>query len=208
MTYTDKKNKVVDFFTKFIEGFICKDLEVLHLIQPDKVTGLGGCTIPTAMTVISSIDLLGFLLNRNGDVNKSSQNIEYFLNYSLQSDDLFPRYYRDKIDKISNYRHGMMHHFFPKFKGKYAGICKDMESNTIFVNHNVNEQLEESLNVFVLCQDFLFSIKKLGIYLKNNPEEEMLDFMINGLWGLDYSLEMYPKTIIMTTINPGTPKNK
>lgn len=209
MGYTDKQNKVIDFFEKFIENFICKDLEILAMIKPDKVTGLGGCTIPTAMTIISSIDLLGFLLNTKGSTSESKQNISYFIGYDLISDKLFPNYYNDDvIDKISHYRHGMMHHFFPKFKGKYAGICKDSSSDNILVYHSINDSEEESLNVSVLCKDFLVSIEKLKTYLANDPTEEVLDSIIKGLKNLGHSLEIYPQLTAMTTINPGTPKNK
>ncbi len=63
MSFELKKQNVLNFYKTFIEDFILGDLKVLQRINPNPKTGLEGCTIPTAMTIISSIDLLGFPLN-------------------------------------------------------------------------------------------------------------------------------------------------
>ena len=122
MTIENNKEKVLEFFQVFVEDFIGKDLEVLDSIKPDTKTGLGGCTIPTAMTIIASCELLGFLLKKDGKTGDSKDNISHFLNYDKTS--FFPNFYKTATEKIFNYRHGMMHHFFPKFKGKFAGVVR------------------------------------------------------------------------------------
>jgi len=65
-------------------------LDKLKSIQPDTNTGLGGCTIPTAMLILSSMDLFGFLLNKEGKTDSSKDNILFFIDF----DDFFPHYYK------------------------------------------------------------------------------------------------------------------
>lgn len=199
------KKKVLDFYEIFIEGFIMNDLEVLCSIKPDPISGLKGCTIPTAMTIISSMDLLGFLLNKNGNTNCSKENISYFIMFENKK--LFPNYLEKDIDKIFNYRHGMMHHFFPKFKGQFAGICKNENISSLFVNTPSVGKCEESLNVSVLAQDFFIAIEKLKQHLDYHAEKELYDIIIGHLSKLEYYLEVAPQSTSCTTINPGTPKN-
>jgi hypothetical protein len=202
-----KKQIVLAFFETFIERFILEDLKVLQSIQPDTITGLGGCTIPTAMAVISAIDLIGFLLNEKGDTKKSGENISYFINYNIM--DLFPKYYNsDVVDKIYNYRHGMMHHFFPKFKGNFSGICKNENEKSLFISHLIDNQTEESLNITVLTNDFIKAVERLKLFLENTNDESIFNTIIKGLKGLEYYLPISSTIINCTTVNPGTPKNK
>ncbi|MEJ7827214.1 MAG: hypothetical protein WKF91_03435 [Segetibacter sp.] len=207
MTIENKREKILEFFKIFIKDFIGKDLEILNTITPDPHTGLGGCTIPTAMTIIASTELIGFLLKKYGNTGESKVNIAHFLNYDKAS--FFPAYYNSAtIEKIFNYRHGMMHHFFPKFKGKFAGICKANNDGNLFVTHHINGYEEESFNVTVLAADFFEAIRKLQHFLATTNEEEVLDTMLRGLKNLDYYLQISPSITACTTINPGTPKNK
>lgn len=196
---------VLSFFDKFINNYIIKDLEVLKSIKPNEF-GLGACTIPTAMTIISTTELLGFLLKEDGKTGESKNNISYFFNYPKKS--LFPPSYgTDVIDKLFNYRHGMMHHFFPKYRADFAGICKDENNSNLFISQSINGRYQDSLNVTVLANDFLEAIGKLNEFLKTTDEERILDTILNGLKNLDYYLEI-ATTTTCTTIPPGTPKNK
>jgi hypothetical protein len=161
ITIEQKRQVILSFYEFFIEGYVMGDLEILKSINPDQMTGLGGCTIPTAMTIISTIDLLGFLINEKAKTGESATNISYFMNFER----LFPHYYDSKvIDKICNYRQGMMHHFFPKFKGQFAGICKNETNSLLFIRNSVNK--EESFNVTVLTKDFMNAIEKFKLYLE------------------------------------------
>lgn len=205
LTLEEKRRKVFNFFDNFIENFIVKDLEILGFIKPDKTTGFGGCTIPTAMVIISSMELLGFLLNKSGKTGESGKNISFFINY----ENLFPTYYNaDATDKICNYRQGMMHHFFPKFKGNFSGICKDSSNTNLFIPHLISGQSEDSLNVDVLHKDFIIAKNRLRVLLEKTDDENVFDDFLRGLKNLDYSLAIYPATTLCTTINPGTPKSK
>lgn len=195
-----KRKKVISFYEQFIEGYIIGDLEVLRSINPDPVSGLKGCTIPTAMTIISTIDLLGFLIKEKAQTGESAKNICSFIKFN----NLFSGYYDDiAINKICNYRQGMMHHFFPKFKGEFAGICKNKKSNSLFVTENDGAQ--ESLNVSVLVIDFINAVNKFRLFIETTNDEKIFDTILQGL----YKIEELPSTLTpCTTINPGTPKNK
>lgn len=209
MAIQDKKQTVLEFFRIFIEGYILKDLDKLKSIQPDAKTGLGGCTIPTAMLILSSMDLFGLLLNKDGKTDSSKDNILFFIDFN----DFFPQYYKDKNgtistkEKLYNYRHGMMHHFFPKFDDKFAGICKNPDSTLLFIPVLINEKLEESLNVSVLASDFIQATGKLKEYLLNDENEDVFDIIIGKLKKLDYYIQISSTITTLTTINPGTPQN-
>ena len=201
-TIETKRNDILNFYKLFIEGYILEDLEILKSINPDHL-GRKGCTIPTAMAIISSMDLLGFLIYEKAETGKSAENISNFIVLSK----LFPEYYdNNAIDKICNYRQGMMHHFFPKFKGQFAGICKNETNSLLLIPTGING--EESLNVSVLAKDFINAIYRFKIFLENTKEEKILDTMLNGLKNLDYYMQIPSTITICTTINPGTPKNK
>jgi hypothetical protein len=202
-TIETKRKDILNFFKLFIEGYALGDLEILKSIKPD-TCGQKGCTIPSAMTIISCIDLLGFLIYEKAETGKSAENISNFLKFHP----LFPEYYDDiTIDKICNYRQGMMHHFFPKFKGQFAGICKNENDSKLFIPHN-NNSGEESLNVSVLTKDFINAINKFKIFLETTNEEKILDTMLKGLKNLDYYIQIPSTVTTYTTVNPGTPKNK
>jgi len=205
MTIQVKRQKVLDFYKTFIEGYILEGIKILQVIQPDSKRGLGGCTVPLAMAIISSMDLLGFLLKNDGDTKKSGDNISHFINFP----NLFPIDYNgDAVDKICNYRQGMMHHFFPKFKGQFAGICKNENDESLFIHHLINGNREESLNVTVFTVNFVKALKTLKDYLEQTDDESIFDTILKGLKNLDYYVQMPSTTTTCTTINPGTPKNK
>lgn len=208
MELSQKRKMVIDFYNIYIEGFIIGDLKILQSIKPDPNNGLNGCTIPTAMTVISCIELLGFLLNKGGETGKSEKNLSYFFNFDSGS--LLPDYYLSQniLDKILNYRHGMMHHFFPKFKGQYAGICKNDQDSSLFILHLIDGVEQESLNVSVLTTDLIIAFEKLKVFFQNCIDESLFDTIIKGLKDIEYYIPKSSSNKFCTTINPGTPKNK
>jgi hypothetical protein len=112
-----KKKQVEDFFKLFIKDYLVGDILILDNIRKDEDTGLGACTIPQAMAVISGIDLLGLLFGNNKETNDSEKHIFEFYRITKQAykND---QYSVENIKKIVSYRHGMMHSFFPKFKSE------------------------------------------------------------------------------------------
>jgi len=202
------KQVILDFYQNFIEGFIIGDLEVLDSIKPDTISGLKGCAIPTAMTIISTIELLGFLLNKGSSTSDSSANIKFFLHYNGNS--FFPHNYftGDVEEKICNYRQGMMHHFFPKFKGGVAGICKNDNDENLFITIRGREPNEESLNVSILTRDFFEALNRFKVYLEEEQDDNFFNSIKIRLKDLEYNIEIYPQTTSCTTICPGTPQNR
>ena len=204
----DNKQIVMSFFETFVEGYILGDLKELLLIKPDSTSGLRGCTIPTAMLILSSMDLFGFLLNEKGETDSSKDNILFFIDF----DDFFPHYYKNNNvvtptkEKLYNYRHGMMHHFFPKFLGKFAGICKNPDSSLLFIPILINGKTEESLNVNVLASDFIQATVKFKEYLLNCVNENVFDTIIGKLKDLDCYIQISSTVTTCTTLNPGTPQ--
>ena len=102
----------------------------------------------------------------------------------------------------------MMHHFFPKFKGQFAGICKNENTAELYIPHQIDGMEEKSLNINVLTIDFLDALNKLKDFLQKSTDEKIFETVIKGLKNLDYYFEIPDVTTTETTINPGTPKNK
>ena len=73
-----KKKQVEDFFKLFIKDYLVGDILILDNIKKDEDTGLVACAIPQAMTVLSGIDLLGFLF---GDNKKTDETENHFFEF-------------------------------------------------------------------------------------------------------------------------------
>ena len=56
--------------------------------------------------------------------------------------------------------------------------------------------------------DFRLALTKLRKYLAFEADENILVKIVKGLKKLEYSIDIYAQYTPMTTINPGTPKNK
>lgn len=100
----------------------------------------------------------------------------------------------------------MMHHFFPKFQGKFAGVTKEGFSSSLFVSHVINGIEQESLNVSVLLRDFLDCIPKLKKYLEE-ADESLLKQIVARLKDLDKNIEVATYTTC-TTVSPGAPQDR
>lgn len=115
-------------------------------------------------------------------------------------------YDKNTIETLWHYRQGMMHHFSPKLRGQFAGICKNYINSTLFIRDNASGEV--SLNVTVLSKDFIDAIIKFKLFIGSNNDEKIFDTIIKGLKNLDYYIHIPPTVTKRTTINPGTPKNK
>ncbi len=73
-----KKKQVEDFFKLFIKDYLVGDILILNNIKKDEDTGLGACTIPQAMAVVSGIDLLGLLFGNNKNTDNTKEHIFEF----------------------------------------------------------------------------------------------------------------------------------
>ena len=77
-----KKKQVEEFFELFIKNFLIGDLLILNEIKKNEISGLNACTIPQAMTVLSGIDLLGYLFGNNKKSDDSEEHIKEFFRIS------------------------------------------------------------------------------------------------------------------------------
>lgn len=194
------KEEIKSFYKLFIKGFLVGDIEILQKIQPNSDTNLQGCTIPLAMSVISGIDLLGHIFGENKKADESENHIKEFFRITTP---LFGDLYSaETINKIVNYRHGMMHNFFPKFKNLSIGICKSNSTN-LFENHNGIE----SLNVTKFTNDFLQSIDFFEEVIESSNDVVFFDKINSAFKNLEYSNQVAYQFVPMTTMNI-LPQNK
>lgn len=135
------------------------------------------CTIPLAMTCISSMETLGSLLDSTGYKRNFQNSIQCFFNYASVS------ITNDELDLLrAIYRNGMMHGFFPK--GQKTGITYDSSLNSKlelfykdgdYVILNVNRLCEITLDVFskVFTDDTIHVIidANLTTFIFNNDTE-------------------------------------
>lgn len=159
-------------FEEIVINPIMSDLDSLDQIQGE-TTHRSSCAVPTSMLILSSLDLFGFLIAEHGNRNASERNISNAIKYN----DYFPRaIYSDEIIKflVINYRHGMMHSFFPiQTKTKLFGIHKSKNSE-LLERINVREDSIPiiSLNVNVLSYNFRIFVDQFKNEIKNgnNPK--------------------------------------
>lgn len=191
-----KKKQVEEFFELFVKNFLIGDLLVLNEIKKNEISGLNACTIPQAMTVLSGIDLLGYLFGKNKKSDDSEEHIKEF--FRISNTYLSDKYDKNVIEKLVMYRHGMMHNFFPKFRANNIGICKS-ESKELFLKEMFADIEIESLNVSVLTKDFIFTLTKLEQLIANSFEDSFFDNILTAIKDLGHSNELAQTT--MTTIN-------
>lgn len=193
-----KKKHIEDFFKLFIKNYLVGDILVLNKIKKDKRTGLNACTIPQAMSVLSGIDLLGYLFGNNKATDETEKHIFEF--YRIANNFLLTKYNEGDIKKLVLYRHGMMHNFFPKFHAEKIGICKS-ESESLFIKETFNGIEIESLNVRVLTKDFLFVVLSLEKTVKNGSDDVLFDNILAAIHNLVNSNELALTTTKETTVN-------
>jgi len=116
-------------------------------VQPSR------CTIPLAMTCLSSIEILGSLLDQTGYKRNFYKSAKLFFDYALNTIDDNDLWLLGSV-----YRNGLMHGFFPK--GKKIGIAYDSSLNSQTELFYIKSDLV-ILNVNRLCsitQDVLTKI--------------------------------------------------
>jgi len=178
-----KKRQVEEFFKLFVKNFLIGDLLILDKIKKNEISGLNACTIPQAMTVLSGIDLLGYLFGNNKKSDASEEHIKEF--FRISDTYLSNKYDKNIIDKLVMYRHGMMHNFFPKFRANNIGICKN-ESEELFIKEIFADIEIESLNVSVLTKDFIFTVTKLEQLVADNFDDVFFDNILTSIRDLGH----------------------
>lgn len=190
-----KKKQVEDFFKLFIIDYLIGDILILDSKKKNEDSGLGACTIPQAMAVLSGIDLLGLLFGNNKETNDSEKHILEFYRITKEMYDSF-QYSDENIQKIVLLRHGMMHNFFPKFNA----ICK-RESEELFIKDSFDNIVIESINVSILTRDFLLAVSQLETMIKESFDDLFFDKILNSIKDLGYSNQLAITTTQVTTTN-------
>lgn len=208
--FQQEKKEVLRLFDNYIFSYIIGDLDVLDQIQAPKYTY--HCSIPTAMLILSALEFIGFLLGDESKTDDSEKNITYAMTYK----DYFPdTVYTEEIRKIliKEFRHGMMHSFFPKFgvTGGAISLHKSKEDKLFEELELDNGTVARSMNVNVLSKDFRTFLTSLRQELVNTNENDTGP--INNIYKsfkkdtsptfIDYS-----KILFEPTSSFGTIKNK
>lgn len=197
--------KVRDFFDMVFDVYILKDLKHLNSISSDE-HGYGACAIPMALSIVTAIEMLGFLIREdNVKANKKGETSD---NMSAFIDNFMNITESDKSRLIYEYRNGMAHYFFPqstKERGKIFGIIKKATSNQLlFIEHNH----VVILDVFQLYEHFLKAINKLKNKLFLEKDERLILDFSRGLKDTDYRFYEYqsypfvPMPQLTATPNP------
>ena len=171
-----QRAEALRIFDENIELQILGDLKILDTIQPE--THGNGCTVSTAMLILSSLDFIGFLLREKANSDESQKNISKAMQYK----NYFPTTYTPDIIKelVVVYRHGIMHTFYPRqTSGKIYGIHKSPRTDLIEVITIEGYQIE-SLNVNVLSEDFKKFIDSLHEEVKNTTDPQILENILKG----------------------------
>jgi len=196
---------VIRLFDKHIYPHIIGDLKLLDFIQP-KTHG-NGCSIPTAMLILSSLEFIGYLLRPTGNLDDTQGNITT----ALKHNNYFPDTYTTEVieNLVIFYRHGIMHSFYPRQTAtKIYGIHKSdnilLIENLVCEGHNIT-----SLNVNVLSLNFKAFVDKLYQEVFITDDTIILESILKGfkLRYPEYLTNTSPTTD-QTTIPYGVNSNK
>jgi hypothetical protein len=165
------RSDTLRIFDENINQEIIGDLNILDKIQPE--THGNGCSVPTAMVILSALDFIGYLISENGNLRNSGRYIEKSFKYN----DCFPRVtYTDEVIKtlICFYRHGMMHSFYPiRTSSIVYGIHKSNQTDLFEVIAQHGQDVT-SLNVNVLSNDFKNFFNRLRDELSTTTSDYIL----------------------------------
>src|SRR5947209_3901083 len=125
-------NKKIDWarktlLGKYIKKWIKKDIEKLLSIDPD---GEGACNFPLALTILSIMDFLGYLVakkehNRRG----SDTTVRIWAYIGICFDPSARQDLEGKQKELTEqFRHGLGHEYFPKI----AGIARSNNNDVLF----------------------------------------------------------------------------
>ncbi len=190
-------------FDENIYPDIIGDLKILDTIQPESHGN--GCAVPTAILILSSLDLLGFSLRSEGKTDDTQTNITTALQYK----NYFPSIYSS--DVINNltifYRHGLMHTFYPRQTStKIYGLHKS-NGTELLEEQSIHDKKITSLNVNIFSRDFKSFVDKLYAEINSTTEIDFLENMQKS-FKVIYTEELASSSTAQTTIPFGVSGNK
>lgn len=206
MSIEIRRKEILRLFDENIYPHIMGDLKILDSIQPTS-NGSGGCTVPTAMLILSALDLIGYSLRQSAKLDDTEGNINSAMNYNHY----FPALYDPDVIStlIIFYRHGLMHSFYPRqTKTKIYGIHKSENSTLLETISNQGFSIT-SLNVNVLSKHFKQFIDSLYSEIKITGDQILLDNIYNSFKATyPENFTTSPITTYQTTIPYGVTSNK
>ncbi|NCS31962.1 hypothetical protein GW793_00540 [bacterium] len=132
--------KPSEFLDKFIDGYLLCDLKQMAKCQPDEADTAGGAGYPMVMTVLSGIEILGYLLIPNEDEYNYSAGFAYFKEY-------WNNYLSEVNENYSHLasifykllRHGLAHTFISKHgiqitKNTRRSLFLDLENKQLIMD--------------------------------------------------------------------------
>ena len=198
-----QRKSAVRLFNEYIYPHIIGDLKILDNIQP--ITHGNGCAVPTAMLILSSLDLFGYLLKSDGKQDSTHENIRFALEYEKY----FPEEYNSiAIDKLILYRTGMMHSFYPRQTSKDVYCLFKSDSKVLFEEILLEGRQVISLNVNVLSDDFKTFVDNLYNEIKTTNNTAVLENMYKGFKIRYPEISISLTTSAETTTPYGVMKNK
>jgi hypothetical protein len=159
MSYENNKLDVLSLFDNHIIKYVVKDLLVLDSIKADDL-GLGGCSIPQAISTFSALDFIGYLIHTENiktigmsftELLKNELYFPDFKDYSIH--EKFFHSFRDDIRSVMVHRFSLI---------KYD-IAKIKTSNLFIKGHDV-----EIFNVSYFTKMTINAINKIYDDIKND----------------------------------------
>ncbi|MCR8560853.1 hypothetical protein KXD93_24560 [Mucilaginibacter sp. BJC16-A38] len=202
MPIEQNRQSVLRLFNENFYPHIIGDLDELDNIQAS--TNRSACAVPTAMLILSTLEMLGYLLKPGGRSGASLNNIKFAIKYNRY----YPQAYSTSTikDLVTIYRHGMMHSFFPSNQttNQVYGIHKS--PNTVLMeNITITATTIKSLNVNVLSKDFRQYINSLYSEIQSTTDGVLLQGICNKFRTRYHSsLITTATTTTQTTIPPGS----
>ncbi|MFZ2975056.1 MAG: hypothetical protein WA055_00305 [Candidatus Moraniibacteriota bacterium] len=166
--------KIEEFLKQNIEGYLFCDVEKMLEIKLNKSENCGACGYPIMMTILSGMELLGFLLGNSSFEAKDGS--EYFKNYWENYFCKFNKKYKiEGLDRLVRdlIRNGLAHSFMTK---PNILIYKDSKESIELID---KERGIISFEVGSFFSDFKNSYYKFVVNDANkNNMQKRLDNMI------------------------------
>ncbi|PWT78852.1 MAG: hypothetical protein C5B59_00925 [Bacteroidetes bacterium] len=161
------------FFDIQVDCYILGDLERLMNIQFN-YGDCGGCSIPIGMVIISAMEMFGTLLTENPSESRGTEYLKNFMEFyvpEISSED------RNSI--VYNYRHKMMHVFFPKIDyPKMYGVTRLPVNGELIHKPDGYIRL---LNIPEFCRLFRGGVERLRKKIFEERDELIINTIYNNL---------------------------
>ena len=161
--------EIKTYFERVFLGYVRNDIASLLNPELDEKQ-IGGCSIPLAISILSSMNQLGYLTsNKEVDVKETEYCIKKFCGYWMSKTNKL--YEKETFQKliVHFYRHSISHQFLPLHS---VGITRDPKQKTII--EFGSGEIYCALQVKILAENLLHVIeliyKKINKAIENDHE--------------------------------------